>query len=130
VATLSRWHQIPFLRTPETREFLRRVHLDVTGRLPAPEVAKAFLDEPADMERLLGWGVDGLISNRPDVAVAVRDRHNAGVQCLGTRGGSCRNAHPDEKRCRFHRVIIRENRIARCTPSRACALLAMLGIGR
>jgi len=25
LSTLSRWHQIPFLRTPETREFLRRV---------------------------------------------------------------------------------------------------------
>jgi len=26
------------------------------------------------MERLLDWGADGLISNRPDVAVAVRNR--------------------------------------------------------
>jgi glycerophosphoryl diester phosphodiesterase len=25
------------------------------------------------MRRLLEWGVDGLISNRPDVAVRVRD---------------------------------------------------------
>jgi len=32
------------------------------------------VDELADMERLLGWGADGLISNRPDLAVAVRDR--------------------------------------------------------
>ena len=31
------------------------------------------IDLQDDMERLLGWGVDGLISNRPDVAVRVRD---------------------------------------------------------
>jgi glycerophosphoryl diester phosphodiesterase len=32
------------------------------------------VDAEADMRRLLDWEVDGLISNRPDVAVAVRDR--------------------------------------------------------
>lgn len=32
------------------------------------------VDLEADMERLLGWGVDGLITNRPDLAVRVRDR--------------------------------------------------------
>jgi len=31
------------------------------------------VDEEEDMRRLLGWGVDALISNRPDLAVRVRD---------------------------------------------------------
>ncbi|MEW6323158.1 MAG: glycerophosphodiester phosphodiesterase [Acidobacteriota bacterium] len=32
------------------------------------------VNEPATMTRLLDWGANGLISDRPDVAVAVRDR--------------------------------------------------------
>jgi len=33
------------------------------------------VDEETDARRLLGWGVDGLISNRPDMAVRVRDEY-------------------------------------------------------
>lgn len=31
------------------------------------------VNERADIERLLDWGVDGIISDRPDIAVATRD---------------------------------------------------------
>jgi glycerophosphoryl diester phosphodiesterase len=47
--------------------FIRHVH-EAGRRLQAWTI-----DDEDDMERLLGWGVDGLISNRPDVAVRVRD---------------------------------------------------------
>ena len=35
------------------------------------EVAVWTVNEEADMRRLLGWGVDGIISDRPDLAVRV-----------------------------------------------------------
>jgi glycerophosphoryl diester phosphodiesterase len=37
------------------------------------------VDTEADMTRLLAWGVDALISNRPDLAVRVRDEFVAGM---------------------------------------------------
>jgi glycerophosphoryl diester phosphodiesterase len=47
--------------------FIRHAH---TAGL---EVQVWTVDERADMQRFLAWGADALISNRPDVAVAVRD---------------------------------------------------------
>ena len=37
------------------------------------------VDDERDLERLFAWGVDAVASNRPDLAVAVRDRVRAGA---------------------------------------------------
>jgi glycerophosphoryl diester phosphodiesterase len=50
-----------------TRRFIRHAHqADLAVQIWT-------VDDERDMERLLGWGVDGIISNRPDLAVRVRD---------------------------------------------------------
>jgi glycerophosphoryl diester phosphodiesterase len=63
-------YQVPekagLLRVVSPR-FVRHAHR------AALEVHVWTVDEEADMARLLRWGVDGLISNRPDVAVRMRD---------------------------------------------------------
>jgi glycerophosphoryl diester phosphodiesterase len=43
------------------------------------------VDEEPDMLRLLGWEVDALISNRPDLAVRVRDRLSQGQSGTAAR---------------------------------------------
>jgi glycerophosphoryl diester phosphodiesterase len=61
------------LQVPERRErtqvvsprFLRGAHRAGVA------VQVWVVNERADMERLLGWGVDGLITDRPDIAVEV-----------------------------------------------------------
>jgi glycerophosphoryl diester phosphodiesterase len=50
-----------------SRRFIRHAH---EGGL---KVQVWTVDEERDMKRLLAWRVDGLISNRPDLAVRVRD---------------------------------------------------------
>lgn len=48
--------------------FVRQVHRE--GQV----VQVWVVDTPSDLVRLLDWGVDGLITDRPDTATGVRDR--------------------------------------------------------
>jgi glycerophosphoryl diester phosphodiesterase len=57
-----------------SRRFVRYAHL------AGLKVHVWTVDEEADMRRLLDWGVDGLISNKPRLAVAVRDAWMSGTQ--------------------------------------------------
>lgn len=50
-----------------SRRFIRYAHL------AGLKVQVWTVDEEHDMRRLLDWGVDALITNRPDLAVRVRD---------------------------------------------------------
>ena len=74
---LSPGRAVPYraLQVPETagrltvvsRRFLRAVHRAGCA------VQVWTLNEEADMRRLFDWGVDGIITDRPDLAVRVRD---------------------------------------------------------
>ena len=70
-------YQIPecagWLRVVSPR-FVRYAHL------AGLRVQVWTVDEEPDMLRLLSWGVDALISNRPEQAVAVRNRWVSGAQ--------------------------------------------------
>lgn len=57
-----------------TRRFIRHAHE------AGVRVQIWTVDAESDMRRLLVWGVDGLISNRPDLAVRIRDEVIEGVR--------------------------------------------------
>jgi glycerophosphoryl diester phosphodiesterase len=64
-------YQVPELAGPTrvvSRRFIRDAHAADL------EVQVWTVDDETEAARLLEWGVDGLISNRPDMAVRVRDR--------------------------------------------------------
>lgn len=52
------------------------------------------VDEEADMRRLLDWDVDALITNRPDLAVLVRDGHVPGSKVRVPRSRDSANPEP------------------------------------
>jgi glycerophosphoryl diester phosphodiesterase len=60
-----------------TPEFIDHAH---RASLP---VKVWTVNEPADIERLLDWGVDAIISDRPDVAVDVRRRRGDALGNVG-----------------------------------------------
>ncbi len=64
------------MHVPETAGRTRVVSSRFVGRLHAAGVPVQVwtVNDEEDMVRLLDWGVDGLITDRPDLAVAVRDR--------------------------------------------------------
>ncbi|MGH8187212.1 MAG: glycerophosphodiester phosphodiesterase family protein, partial [Steroidobacteraceae bacterium] len=57
-----------------SRRFIRYAHL------AGVKVQVWTVDEEGDMRRLLDWGVDALISNRPALAVCIRDEWMSGGQ--------------------------------------------------
>jgi glycerophosphoryl diester phosphodiesterase len=62
---------------PEQRENIRVVtpgFVRAAHRAGVP-VHVWVIDRPDDIRRLLGWGVDGIITDRPDVAVRTVAEH-------------------------------------------------------
>jgi glycerophosphoryl diester phosphodiesterase len=65
-----------------SRRFIRQVHRE-------GQVLQVWVvDDPAEASRLLEWGVDGLITDRPDVLVPLRDAWAA--RARGDAGGAAR----------------------------------------
>ena len=85
MALYRSWARLPVRRAPY--DAYQVPEIDGRTRVVSPrfirDAHKAGLkvqvwtvDEEQDMRRLLQWGVDGLISNRPDLAVKVRNEHS------------------------------------------------------
>jgi glycerophosphoryl diester phosphodiesterase len=70
------WPRYRAVHVPETVGNTRIVTPRFISRLHAASVAVQVwtVNEEPDMIRLLDWGVDGLITDRPDLAVIVRNR--------------------------------------------------------
>ena len=66
-------YQVPERAEEGTRIVTPRFIRDAHGA--GLKVQVWTVDDEADMRRLLAWGVDGLITNRPDLAARVRDEH-------------------------------------------------------
>ena len=92
LALYRSWAHWPVRRTeyggyqvPETAGMFRVVSPTFIrhAREAGLEVQVWTVDDAADMKRLLAWGVDALISNRPDLAVSVRNQ----FMSVGQSGG-------------------------------------------
>jgi glycerophosphoryl diester phosphodiesterase len=64
---------------PSSRDLVREEETYVSGAHDAGvRVGTWTVDDEPTMEKLFGWGVDAVASNRPALAVAVRDRVSGG----------------------------------------------------
>ncbi len=64
--------QVPFRF--QGQQVFDRTFVEAVRRARRP-VHAWIIDEPEDIERLIGWGVTGIISDRPDIAVKIAETH-------------------------------------------------------